>query len=204
MAISTDTLRLRIRRLLADTGRGKSSSRKLFEDPEIALAATAAREQLIAMLRNKPSQDAILSICRMAATSSGIEGAALPADFFILECGVGASPDFRYMPVEQVMVGEALHGLECIYADTAVFHGTATTAVYYKKPTTDLSAIGLTLLDFSEGFYNAVATLAAISLAKKSPRHFAGMSLAYMDTPLDGSFIKEMQGFFMKQVQTLV
>lgn len=204
MAITTDTLRLRIRRLLADTGRGNSSNRKFFEDSEIGIAATAAREQFVGMLRGKPSQEAILSICRMATTSSGVEGAALPPDFFMLECGIGAATEFRYMPVEQVMVGEALQGLECIYADTEVFHGTATTAIYYKKPTTDLNAIGLLLQDFSEGFYNAVATLTAISLAKKSPRHFAGASLGYMDTPIDGSFIKELHTVFMKQAQTLL
>lgn len=174
----TDTLIIRTRRYLADTGRGYSEPvKRVFQDIEITDALTIARERLLLNLRQRPPEAGILTICRSVAVVSGVEGAPVPADMLTLECGIRANvagnDPLGYIPVRSVSLGEQLVGMDGIYADGALFHGTAFLALYYKKPSINLATPGLMLTDFPDAFYNTLATMAAASLVLKKPGKYS-------------------------------
>lgn len=167
-----------VRLLLRDTGRETSSGRQFFDDAEIIDAGTVAREKLIHVLRNRPPEPALLTLCRSLKSVTAISGRPIPDDLFFLECGIRSSSDptndpAGYIPVRNVALGEQMQGMDGIYADGAVFYGTAELALYYAKPSVALDVDGNVLTDYSESFYDALATMVAIALVvKKAESYF--------------------------------
>lgn len=194
--MTTDTLWIRTRRYLADTGRGYSApAKKVFSDVEITDALSIAREKLVLMLLRRPPKSALLTVCRLAKSTSAVEGTPIPDDLLLLECGIRANivnnDPLGYIPVRDVSLGEQMTGLDGVYADGALFHGTADTVIYYKKPLTDLSAAGLELNDFPDAFYNTLATMAATALVLKKPGKY----------PAEKS--KALQSLLIRQIRSL-
>lgn len=170
--MTTAVLRDRTRFLIAGTQRGRSSTALPYLDAEINRALQTAREKLFLVLVSQP-RPARVAVHRMVRTATGTTGTTVPAAFWALECGIrsGVATDDAngYIPAEEPYLGEALVGqnLDCIYAYGGKFYGTAATAVYWQKPTSDLTAADTALTDFSDAFYNVVSIIAALDLLRK-------------------------------------
>ncbi len=193
--MTTQDLRDRTTFLVAGGQRGRSSSAFPYSPDEINRALAAAREKLCILLLSQP-RPARVAIHRMVRTATGTTGTNVPAAFLALECGIrsGAATDDAngYIPAEDPYLGEALVGqsLDCIFAYGGKFYGTAATAVYWQKPTSDLTAALATLTDFSDAFYHVVTIMAALSLMRK-------------DHPGNARRIQFLTGLFKRRVATL-
>lgn len=173
--MTTADLRLTTRRWLADTGRGHSSTQPFWSDQEIDRSNDSARSACLrTLLRGNP--DATITCCRMVKTVSGLSGDNTPADYLVLECGIrdgasGYDPN-GYIPSIEIPVGVGMTGLgrDGIWSVGGKFYGNAKTAVYWKNPTSDLTASSATLTDFPDCFYQAVAVFSAADLSEKHPK----------------------------------
>lgn len=182
--MTPNLLRARIRTNCADAGVGKSSDSRIFSDKEIDRASINAREKLLSYLRESRTP-ATITTCRLGQTGPGTTGTPIPPLFWLLECGIRASGGTfdpgGYIPYQPISYGGSMvnQGLDCIFAEGGVFKGSAATAVYWEKPTSDLTlgsgtipngpAGDVALTDFPDAFYNCLATMVTIDLSKKEP-----------------------------------
>lgn len=200
--MTADLWRSRVRFLLRDTGRGTSTGRKFFGETEISDEGTASREKLIAALRSRPPEAATLTLCRIVKIVAAVEGNPIPGDLFLLECGIrddsvpSNDPD-GYIPVRGVSLGEQMQGMDGVYADGALFHGTAAKAIYYATPNISLYGTA-NLTDFSDAFYNTLVTLTALTLVvKKSESYYKTR------TPEGQLKVQRLQQLLKQQISTL-
>ena len=85
--MTTDTLRLRTRRYLGDSGAWSSSSKRTYDKADLDRTLTVCREKLILYLHEAP-RPGYLAIMRLAKKAPGTDGAGVPDDFWFLDAVV--------------------------------------------------------------------------------------------------------------------